>query len=394
MSIVSFFKSPQGFLQSTGVVHAYLYKKNTRKNLQTGEEESYPFSLFLTKMHREKKIKILSQVKVLHLFYEASFFFLDLKVQQEQLEAHVPLAIEIEYQNLVKMDLVKAVRKIEIEEVSTVSFASYKKMFEEVYAELLRGNAYQINLTCPFRYRYQADYCAMDFMRYVWNKKHLLGAYAHATWLKKEKLLFLSNSPENFFSLKINADSLSIASRPIKGTMPLSHSKQLPRVLKNLKNSQKNKNELTIITDLIRNDLSAIGHSQAKVLYPQKFLQVPALLHQYAYIESCINKRVSLKEILTHLFPAGSITGAPKKKVVMLIQSIEQGSRGFYCGATLLSFKNKIQASVNIRSAVIDLNKKEISCHAGGGITLLSKAPSEYAEMLLKKKSFMQLFGP
>jgi anthranilate/para-aminobenzoate synthase component I len=93
------------------------------------------------------------------------------------------------------------------------------------------------------------------------------------------------------------------------------------------------------------------------------------------------------------LFPGGSITGAPKKKVMSLISSFERYQRGAYCGSTLLCINKRKSASINIRTALIDFEHKVWRYGAGGGITLLSKAHEEFQEMELKVSSFTSLFS-
>ncbi|MFZ8934302.1 MAG: chorismate-binding protein, partial [Bacteriovoracaceae bacterium] len=90
--------------------------------------------------------------------------------------------------------------------------------------------------------------------------------------------------------------------------------------------------------------------------------------------------------------PGGSVTGAPKKRVLDILRQLESRDRGFYCGSTILLYKNAIAASINIRSAEIDLESNIMSYSSGGGITLLSKSSLEYKEMYKKLESFTQLF--
>ncbi|MDC1175497.1 chorismate-binding protein, partial [Bacteriovoracaceae bacterium] len=94
------------------------------------------------------------------------------------------------------------------------------------------------------------------------------------------------------------------------------------------------------------------------------------------------------------LFPGGSITGAPKKRVMKILNSIEHSSRQFYCGSTFLNYGGVRSASINIRSAMIDVTTKKLTYHAGGGITVKSSVEGEYEEMLSKVQSFTGLFNP
>ena len=91
------------------------------------------------------------------------------------------------------------------------------------------------------------------------------------------------------------------------------------------------------------------------------------------------------------LFPGGSITGAPKKRVMEIIGDTERFDRGIYCGSTVLCIGNKKVASINIRTANIHLEERMWRYGAGGGITLLSRPVDEFKEMEAKVSSFLTL---
>jgi anthranilate/para-aminobenzoate synthase component I len=118
-------------------------------------------------------------------------------------------------------------------------------------------------------------------------------------------------------------------------------------------------------------------------------LRVPGLLHQYSLIEVNLEKPLSLLKTLECIFPGGSVTGAPKKRVMEIIQETERYQRGIYCGSTLLCIDDKKVANINIRTASLSIGDKLWKYGAGGGITLLSKPTSEYQEMENKVSSFL-----
>ena len=98
---------------------------------------------------------------------------------------------------------------------------------------------------------------------------------------------------------------------------------------------------------------------------------------------------IDLWSVISKVFPGGSITGAPKKRAMRLIHSLEKRERGFYCGSTLIFYQQMKSASINIRSAVIDFENQTLLYQAGGGITLLSDALDEFKEMTYKRDSFI-----
>ena len=178
---------------------------------------------------------------------------------------------------------------------------------------------------------------------------------------------------------------------PIKGTLKVEDA-DYDKAWKELERDEKNQAELYMITDLMRNDLTKLTLKPAKVVHNKYPLHVPGLIHQFSVIESSLSPNQNMCNIVKSLFPGGSITGAPKKNTMELIEKIEKFKRGFYCGSTILCYKNRKTASINIRSAEIDYTQNEVKYGAGGGITLQSQALEEFEETLNKLKSFILLF--
>ena len=147
-----------------------------------------------------------------------------------------------------------------------------------------------------------------------------------------------------------------------------------------------------MITDLLRNDLNNIELPVAKVIKKKAPLLAPGILHQMSLLQVDVSSSVSLGQIVQALFPGGSITGAPKKRVLQILHKLEESPRGIYCGSTILMYRGRCDASINIRTAFIDFEQGELIYGAGGGITLLSDPRDEFQEMLVKKDSFIDLF--
>lgn len=263
---------------------------------------------------------------------------------------------------------------------SEIERTEYLEKFESVMSHLKYGNAYQINLTANSLFSFESS-IENIIAKFFQSKK--LSEYAHCICLPTLDKVILSNSPECLFQKKGN----SLVTRPIKGTVPEEEGEEA------LEKSLKDDSELNIITDLLRNDLSRIGKFYSKVLSKKSFLRVPGLIHQYSEIGVELESNVTLFDILRAIFPGGSITGAPKKRVVKLIKDIEGENRGFYTGSTILLYKDKIDSSINIRTAEISTKTKELKYGSGGGITLLSEGDSEYREMKNKLSSFINIFS-
>lgn len=353
------------------LIEGYAYYNHYRLNLLTGKKENFSQEKLQQVLEKENLNKTFSPKKIWHWFYELASIRND-----EEL-----LAIELHYEKAQKInDSFIKDQAIHLAPLAFPDFKVYEVQFNEIQKQLLAGNCYQLNLTHQFQYSFDQKLSAVDFFS-LWKTADSRGAFAHATYLPQLNKLFLSNSPECLFQKKAN----TIFSFPIKGTV-------LPSQLKKLF-SEKNVSELDMITDLMRNDLAKLTGELASVIKKRKILKVPGLLHAYSVISAKAGRPLNLLQVSQILFPGGSITGAPKKRVIELIKSIETESRGFYCGSTVLLHGNLQSASINIRSATVDFSTNQLSYGAGGGITLLSKPEEEYYEMLAKRDSFINLFS-
>lgn len=369
---------------------AYIFYRDFKLNLLTGEKVSTS----------PKEIhKILSEYKldyayespvIIHLFYEFGFSCLELF---EKLPAHKPLAIFVKYKDSSLIDKDQALEfeeDFELEITEYPSFENYHKKFEQVYKNLIDGNCYQVNLTGPFYFKFKGIDNPLAFIRYVWNKTLAVGAYAHGTYIDSLGKLYLSNSPECLFEIKKEKKSYVLYTMPIKGTIKAKNEAEKKEKWQQLISSEKDQAELFMITDLLKNDLTRISMNPAVVINKKLPLFVPGLVHQYSKIKVELDGSTNLDQIIKATFPGGSITGAPKKRVMEIIHHVEAYERGFYCGSTIVLHKDIKSASINIRSAVLDYTQNELFYGAGGAITLLSQPKSEFDESYAKMESFLQ----
>lgn len=386
-SLFSIFPRNQKDIKLSGPVAAHIYFSNSSLNLLTGERSTLSFSDWLPSLDHSFKQK-LNPKRVIHLFYEAGFVFEELK---ELVSEDSILAIDITYANEEEIELGKA-DSIALTKKRGPIFAEYETQFQKGYAELKKGNCYQFNLTCDHEFAFDDTVTPEQFMSKLWEDSVAVGAQASGTYCGPINKFFLSNSPESLFEIKDNL----LVSKPIKGTLlkesdEESHIDVLWKILSEDKKSQA---ELYMITDLIRNDLSRIDLPTAYVSKKKAMMIVPKLIHQYAEVCLQLRDHVTLKKIIESLFPGGSITGAPKKRVMSILHDLEKRTRGFYCGSTLTFFDEQISASINIRSCEIDFSKRSLVYQAGGGITLLSDVEEEFKEQSYKLESFIQRLTP
>mgnify|MGYP000489429525 CR=1 FL=1 len=263
-----------------------------------------------------------------------------------------------------------------------ISKESYTELYNKTFENLLAGNCYQLNLTSQLKFKIED----VDILEKSFSSAQIfdhLCEFAHLVNLPLQDRLIISNSPECLY--EYSREDKKLVTRPIKGTVRVEQGADA------FKNDIKNESELNIITDLLRNDLSRIGENFSIVEAQKEIFEVPGLIHQYSKISVECHDFNSVK-VLKSIYPGGSITGAPKKRVLKLINSIEKGTRGIYTGSTVVNLHNINKASINIRTLVVSKSSNHAVYGAGGGITLLSSAHGEYFELLDKANSFLKVF--
>lgn len=362
-------------------ISARAYYRHHSIDLLTGESTASDISHWIAEYQLKKLSTSVELPRVIHLFYELGFL---IEKEFHVLSDETLLAIDIQFSsfNEIKKSNFK---EIKLKAQSAPVFNEYKKAFDKGYEELLKGNCYQFNLTFPYLYSFNDSYTPDDFIFSLWRKAESRGAFGSATYIPFYNKLFLSNSPECLFQYKKNI----LSSMPIKGTLLRTKDDDWRVLWKQLISDKKSQAELFMISDLVRNDLSRIEHPRASIVKKKFPKLVPGLLHQCSQIDVELSDEVTLWKVIEKVFPGGSITGAPKNRVMKLLRELESVDRGFYCGSTIILHLEMKSASINIRSSTIDFQTKKLTYQAGGGITLLSDAEDEFLEMTYKRNSFI-----
>jgi len=251
-------------------------------------------------------------------------------------------------------------------DIHPVGFEKYKIAFDRVSSHLKRGDTYLLNLTFPTSVDTNLSLSEFYNISRAPFKLFVPGHFA----------IF---SPEPFIRI---ADS-KIYSCPMKGTINAA----IPDAEQHLLADEKEFFEHNTIIDLIRNDLSMIsaGVHVSRFRYIDRIHTNRGDLLQMSS-EICgelpPDFRQGLGEILFTLLPAGSVTGAPKKKTVEIIRETESYDRGFYTGIFGFYDGFNLNAAVSIR--FIEQTDTGLVFKSGGGITSLSDPESEYNEMINK----------
>ncbi len=251
-------------------------------------------------------------------------------------------------------------------EIEPVSFADYKKGFDLVQKHIHNGDTYLLNYTKP-----------------TWLKTNLSLSDIFERSSAPYKILFGNKfvcfSPESFARIEEGR----ISSFPMKGTIDANIKNAERKILDDSKEIA----EHNTIVDLIRNDLSLIAEN-VKV---EKFRYLERISTNQKNLWQVSSKTTGdlpenyfekLGDILFAMLPAGSVSGAPKKKTVEIIRKAENYDRGFYTGIFGIFDGKNLDSCVLIR--FIENCNGQLTYKSGGGITYMSEADKEYDEMLKK----------
>ncbi|HMG15357.1 MAG TPA: aminodeoxychorismate synthase component I [Saprospiraceae bacterium] len=247
-----------------------------------------------------------------------------------------------------------------------VAFETYNKAFLAVQKEIQYGNSFLLNLA---------------FQTPIDINLSLYAIYANARapyklWLKDQVVCF---SPETFVTIEDG----KIYSYPMKGTIDAA----LPDAEELIIKDKKEEAEHYTIVDLIRNDLGMVANN----IQVEKFRYIDHIKTNFGEILQVSSKisgdlpkgyESKMGDIIFRLLPAGSITGAPKKRTVEIIKEVEDFERGYYTGIFGTFDGKNLKSGVMIR--FIEQKDEKLYFKSGGGITFMSDARSEYEEIINK----------
>lgn len=263
--------------------------------------------------------------------------------------------------------------------------AEYERLVATVVEHIRAGDLFQANLCQPFVAPYDGD------PRRLFARLCALSPAPFAAYVEDGRgTAVLSSSPEEF----LWRDGDTVRTRPIKGTRPRGGDPASDaRLLAELLASEKDKAELAMIVDLMRNDFGklAVPGSVRVGPFPEhaSFAQVH---HLFATVTARLRPGVDACELLRATFPAGSITGAPKLRAMEVLEALELRRRGVYTGALgWVGPGARLHLNVAIRTLVV--RDGEIRFFAGGGVTARSDAAQEYDETLHKARGMLAALG-
>ncbi|NBW34434.1 MAG: aminodeoxychorismate synthase component I [Cytophagia bacterium] len=247
-----------------------------------------------------------------------------------------------------------------------ISFDEYKQKYKQVEDHLAYGDSFLTNLTIKTAIEVNVSL----------EKVFDLASAPYKLWYKNQLVVY---SPESF--VKISEGK--IFAYPMKGTIDASVENAEQKILAD----EKELAEHVTIVDLIRNDLSIISDQ----VHVKRFRYIDKIKTQHKVLlqvsseiegELPFNYEKHLGGLIWSLLPAGSVSGAPKKKTVEIIRQAEGEDRGFYTGVMGYFDGMNLDSAVMIRC--IENKNGKLFYRSGGGITTQSDCESEYKEALSK----------
>ncbi len=258
----------------------------------------------------------------------------------------------------------------------------YIKAIETIIQYIKDGHVYQVNLSQRFEFHIECNPFETWISLY---KRNPAPFYA---FINGGDFHVLSTSMERFIYLRGNY----IETRPIKGTRPRGKTRQENEKFRyDLLTNPKDDAELSMIVDLLRNDLGKICiPGTVKVVEHKRLETYQNVFHLISIIAGQLEQRVDYGDVIKAVFPGGSITGCPKIRAMEIIDELEPHVRHVYTGCIgYWGFHKNVDTNIAIRTMIVKGSKAYLS--VGGGIVYDSDPQLEYEETLHKGRTFFEI---
>ena len=269
-----------------------------------------------------------------------------------------------------------------------ISKHEYLNTVKQIQAHIQRGDCYELNFCQEF-------FAAATIINPLQLYRQLTSYSPNpfSCFYKLDDKYVLCASPERYLQKK----GTRLISQPIKGTFKRNPGNPAAdEALKlQLQNSEKDKSENVMVVDLVRNDLSRICR-EGSVRVEELFgvYSFPQVHQMISTISGEMKQGTGFADIISASFPMGSMTGAPKKRVMELIAQYEKTKRGIYSGAIgYIDPERDFDFNVVIRSILYNATNQYLSYLVGGGITFYSDPEKEYEECLLKAEAMNKVLS-
>ena len=259
---------------------------------------------------------------------------------------------------------------------------SYGEKVELIREAIARGDVYQVNLTRRETWAVRGSLAELAGRLHRANPAPYSALVADPAWT------LLSSSPECFFRIRDGR----ILTRPIKGTAGRHPDADLDRAAaRALLASAKDRSELAMIVDLLRNDLARFCALPTVRVEAFPLLETYANVHHLvADISGVLPGPFTFGSLMAALFPGGSITGCPKLAAMALIRELEASPRMVYTGALGWCSADLAQADFNIAIRTAWASATELLFGVGGGVVWDSDPAEEYLETVHKGRSLVR----
>lgn len=291
------------------------------------------------------------------------------------------------YKQIIEADIVQT------QSVPTVQFRQrttrdkYLKTVNHLREHIRNGDCYEINY-CNENYSEGVVLNPLD----VFCALNTISRAPFAAYYRNEGKYLMCASPERY----VCKNGSNIISQPIKGTACRGADEKQDNTAKEaLYNSIKDRAENVMITDLVRNDLArSCDTGSIKVNELFGIYTFPQVHQMISTITGTLKQGTPFTDVLKYSFPMGSMTGAPKVKVMQLVEQYEDVSRGLYSGTVgYITPSGDFDFNVVIRSLFYNEASQYLSYQAGGAITYDSTAEAEWDEMRLKAWAMERIFS-
>jgi para-aminobenzoate synthetase component 1 len=262
----------------------------------------------------------------------------------------------------------------------------YIQKIQKLQQHIVHGDCYEIN----FCQEFFAEDAEIDPIE-IFQKLIEVSPNPFSALYKLNDRYLICASPERFIAKK----GIKIFSQPMKGTSKreLRNKEEDERLRRELQQSAKERSENVMVVDMVRNDLSKVCmESSVKVDELFGVYTYPQVHQMISTISGELKPDIKFSEIIEATFPMGSMTGAPKYRVMELIDEYETSSRGIFSGSVgYISPENDFDFNVVIRSIMYNASNKYLSYQLGSGITFYSDPEKEWEECLLKGEAIKKV---
>jgi para-aminobenzoate synthetase component 1 len=323
--------------------------------------------------------------------FPGGYFFIPqvlLRLTENELTIEAPGADPLEiFQSVNEQSaVIKKSSSKNIDIKSRVSEPEYFEIIRSLKKHIQRGDCYEINFCQDF---FSCN-SVIDPV-FLYHELVRFSPNPFSAFYKLDDKYCMCASPERF----LKRSGPTLISQPIKGTSKRDLADSVAdAVNKNyLLSSSKEKSENVMIVDLVRNDMSRVC-VEGSVFVKELFgvYSFPQVHQMISTIQGTVDENIHWTDIIKACFPMGSMTGAPKRRVMELIGQYESSPRGLFSGSIgYVTAAGDFDFNVVIRSLFYNEKKKLISFKAGGGITFYSNAADEYRECMMKAEAIIKI---